>query len=370
MISAEVIIKEYVMNNANIQRQRAYIDVIKGIAIFFMLWGHCIQQCLQGSGLSYYDNSVFKFIYSFHMPLFMLVSGYLFYFSFQKRELKELVVHRSKPLLFSIVFCGAFNYYISKGLEAILTGNFSALAPGAWMSNLTSLWFLWSVLLSSIFVAIVCKKVKKVWLQLLLLMVCTAFFLIFAGVNLNLYMYPYFIIGFYFAQYKDAIPQKIMKLKYISLLVFPIMIMFYEKKHFIYTSGIIGGGYSIKENIMIDAFRWVIGIVGSVFMLSIVDLFFKVLYGKIKDNFIFNGMVKLGQNSLQIYCLSTAMLSSWLHVGFPYIVDLFGKNIFTQNMLVYNFVFTFVLSIAYSVGLYWLIKLFDKLKISKILFGK
>ena len=87
-------------------------------------------------------------------------------------------------------------------------------------------------------------------------------------------------------------------------------------------------------------------------------------------NFIFNGMVKLGQNSLQIYCLSTAMLSSWLHVGFPYIVDLFGKNIFTQNMLVYNFVFTFVLSIVYSVGLYWLIKLFDKLKISKILFGK
>lgn len=370
MISAEVIIKEYVMNNENIQRQRAYIDVIKGIAIFFMLWGHCIQECLDGSVLDVYDNGVFKFIYSFHMPLFMLVSGYLFYFSFQKRELKELIIHRSKPLLFSIVFCGAFNYYISKGLEGVLTGNFSALAPGAWMSNLTSLWFLWSVLLSSIFVAIVCKQVKKVWLQIPLLAGCAVLFLIFAGVNLNLYMYPYFIIGFYFAQYKDIIPQKLMKLRYVSLPLFPVMLMFYEKKHFIYTSGIIGGVYSIKEYLFIDVFRWGIGLVGSIFVLTVVDIIFNIFYSKFKDGVFVVSVAKLGQNSLQVYCLSTAMLSSWLHIGFPYVIELLGKNIFAQNMLVYNFGFTLLLSLVYSVGLYWLVKLFDKIKLSKILFGK
>ncbi len=358
------------LTDRQVHRQRTYIDVIKGIAIFLMLWGHCVQYCLDDSGFNFFENVVYKFIYSFHMPLFMLISGYLFYFSFKKRDLKELIIHRSKPLLFSIVFCGAFNYYISKGLEGILTGNFSVLAPGAWMSSLTDLWFLWSVLLSSLFVTLVCKKVNKVWLQIPLLVVFAVFFLLFAGVNLNLFVYPYFIIGFYFAQYKDVIPQKLMSLKYISLPLFPVMLMFYETKHYIYTSGIIGGEYSIKEYIMIDAFRWAIGLVGSIFVLTIVEILFNLLYNKFYDRFMFKGVAKLGQNSLQIYCLSTAMLSSWLNIGFPYVIRFFGKNIFTQNMFVYNFVFTFILSVAYSVGLYWLIKLFDKLKISKILFGR
>lgn len=358
------------MSNEKIERQRLYIDVIKGIAIFLMLWGHCIQECLDGSNLSVYDNGVFKFIYSFHMPLFMLVSGYLFFFSFQKRELKELIVHRSKPLLFSIVFCGAFNYYISKGLEGILTGNFGVLVSGAWMSSLTDLWFLWSVLLSSILIAFICKKVNKTWLQIALLAVCAVFFLLFAGINLNLYMYPYFIIGFYFAKYKDDIPAKLMNIKYISLILFPIMLMFYEEKHFIYTSGIIGGAYSIPEYIVIDAFRWGIGLVGSVFVLTVVGIFFKIFYNKSKSKLLFKGVGNLGKNSLQVYCLSTAMLSSWLHMGFPYIINLLGGNIFTQSMIIYNFVFTPILTLIYSVGLYWLVKLFDKLKISKILFGK
>ena len=66
-----------------IRNRNYYIDAAKGLAIFLMLWGHCIQSCVVGSDVDFFENTVFKAIYSFHMPLFMLISGYLFFILFQ-----------------------------------------------------------------------------------------------------------------------------------------------------------------------------------------------------------------------------------------------------------------------------------------------
>lgn len=61
-----------------------YLDILKAICIVFVIVGHCIQF---GSGNEYYleeayfENPMFIFIYSFHMPLFALISGYLFSYS-------------------------------------------------------------------------------------------------------------------------------------------------------------------------------------------------------------------------------------------------------------------------------------------------
>ena len=63
------------------------LDSVRGLAIVLMILGHCIQ-C--GSGAEYlsrelfYDNWIYKIIYSFHMPLFALVSGYFIYPSLVK----------------------------------------------------------------------------------------------------------------------------------------------------------------------------------------------------------------------------------------------------------------------------------------------
>lgn len=52
-----------------------HIDLIKGFAIILVVFGHAIQYLL-GEAM---DNSiVFRVIYSFHMPLFIWVSGYTY----------------------------------------------------------------------------------------------------------------------------------------------------------------------------------------------------------------------------------------------------------------------------------------------------
>lgn len=67
-----------------------YLDTVKGVAIFLMVWGHCIQ-FFSVKGFDFFGDIVFKIIYSFHMPLFALVSGYLFYASASRRTPGEIL---------------------------------------------------------------------------------------------------------------------------------------------------------------------------------------------------------------------------------------------------------------------------------------
>lgn len=51
-----------------------YIDALKLFAIFSVLWGHSIQYLITDE---YYLQPVYRFIYAFHMPLFMALSDML-----------------------------------------------------------------------------------------------------------------------------------------------------------------------------------------------------------------------------------------------------------------------------------------------------
>lgn len=77
------------MDTAKFTDRNIYLDVVKVFTIVCVVLGHCIQY---GSGKTYlngglfFDDIVFKIIYSFHMPLFMIISGYLFAFTIKTRD--------------------------------------------------------------------------------------------------------------------------------------------------------------------------------------------------------------------------------------------------------------------------------------------
>lgn len=186
----------------------------------------------------------------------------------------------------------------------------------------------------------------------------------------NVYMYPYFVIGFLFAKFEKSKWMEILfKFKYLSLLLFPIMILFYKKDHYIYTSGLTGTEGLIRH-MPINLFRWAIGLIGSVFVLTILEMCFKYIVIKGMLLRITHLFRKLGEKSLQIYTISCIFLSRYLPIVYGKFVKLAGGNIFADNMIIYNFVFTFLLALAYSLGLIIIIWLLEKYKISKLLFGK
>lgn len=93
-----------------------YIDSIKGFAIFLMVMGHAIAwNYVDWNEVCVYDieqplnvkigGLIWQLIYSFHMPLFFMVSGYLSYktyewenfYSFLKKKIMRLLI----PWIFS-----------------------------------------------------------------------------------------------------------------------------------------------------------------------------------------------------------------------------------------------------------------------------
>lgn len=78
-----------------------YLDVLKGILIILVVLGHAIQATFP----NYLHNFLFRFIYSFHMPLFFVISGFLTYRGMQGHD--DKLMKRAVQLLIPFV-CWAF----------------------------------------------------------------------------------------------------------------------------------------------------------------------------------------------------------------------------------------------------------------------
>lgn len=75
----------------------AYIDVAKGIGIILVVLGHCLAYGCQ--------NQFFRFIYSFHMPLFFFLSGYVF----RSKDSTAFFTSKIKTLLLPVIFFQTLN---------------------------------------------------------------------------------------------------------------------------------------------------------------------------------------------------------------------------------------------------------------------
>lgn len=95
----------------------SYFDVVKGVAILLVIIGHSIQY---GNGEAFFTNNLFynnilyKVIYSFHMPLFMLISGYFFYFSNNKYNTIHLIGNKVRTILIPIISFSFLYFLLTK----------------------------------------------------------------------------------------------------------------------------------------------------------------------------------------------------------------------------------------------------------------
>lgn len=152
------------------QKRVKYFDIAKAIGIILMIIGHC------GIKNQYINN----FIYSFHMPLFFLISGYFFKY----RDNKECVKRNFKKLIIPyIITCLAI--IACEIVKVVLRGNFTEILATAKTWVLASLygsggqqpfgikfigaiWFLWALFFAMYFVNATSKsKYQYLWITLI-----------------------------------------------------------------------------------------------------------------------------------------------------------------------------------------------------------
>lgn len=82
------------------------MDIARGIAILLVVFAHCIQ-CGNGAeyyeNLNFFDNIIYKSIYSFHMPLLMMVSGFLLAKNINKKTVLQIISGRVTNILLPII---------------------------------------------------------------------------------------------------------------------------------------------------------------------------------------------------------------------------------------------------------------------------
>jgi fucose 4-O-acetylase-like acetyltransferase len=165
------------------------IDFLKAIAIFFVIYGHSISHIDIGQK-SYWYNYQYKFIYIFHMPLFIFISGYLLKI---KREDKivQFVTMKAKRLIVPAMVMTPFVWFAEiifhKNAEINIVKKFITFA-------IFDFWYLKCLFVCSVLVFLIEKYLKnKIWLLLLLPIMITNIISLPYYVN---FMYPFFILGY------------------------------------------------------------------------------------------------------------------------------------------------------------------------------
>lgn len=261
-----------------------FLDKIKGVAIILVVWGHCLQFC---ADYNFWNNRLFELIYTFHMPLFMAISGYLYYFSLNRGCFKDLVISRIKQLLiplliWNLVFLILFRRNISH-------------SPLEWIKNYIYnlpffFWFLWSLLICSLSTVVINKFFKGSLIAFLILLLILILLPNKLGFYFTKYMMPYFLAGYFVNKY--ALKNNIFVFV-VALLVFTLGWYFWKYEYYIYNS-FMATQLSDRKGIYDDCYRFIAGFAGIIVFLTLVK--------KIPDLKVFG---ILGKYTFGIYILGS-----------------------------------------------------------------
>ena len=141
-----------------------YLDFLKFFAIGSVLLGHSVEQL---TGNDYWDNPIWSFIYTYHMPLFMLLCGY-FFGSSLKLTFGELLKKKFVQLLLPSVTA----FIIVWTAVSVMGHNpWPALFTPDWMGFMNTVWFLKCVFLCYLVGFLSIRLFRNVWLAALVTVV-------------------------------------------------------------------------------------------------------------------------------------------------------------------------------------------------------
>lgn len=269
-------------------------------------------------------------IYSFHMPLFMTISGYLFAFSSKRKDLMQTIKVKSRQLFLPLAYWTFIIVFFSLYKE-LLSGD---LAHGAiyflkyYISLLPYyLWFLWALFVISILTSLIAGKLNdKVILHILIFILLLSLTDRF-GLMYIKFMYPFFLLGYFYNLHREMFKTYKKPIIYLSFIIFPVLLFFWSKQDLIYQSGMSPYRPDVLKVAIISLYRYVIGFTGIVVIITILK---KTLYFP-KVKFI----IKMGTLSLGIYILQTIIFS---------VIDLFVPRPAVDDYI-YTFVYTPIASL-------------------------
>jgi fucose 4-O-acetylase-like acetyltransferase len=195
------------------------IDMIKGGAIMLVILGHAIQ-----CHVAQFDNNLlFRVIYSFHMPLFMILSGW-FAAPGKPGRLQTTAIRLVLP-----VFAWYFIYYVATGQYRTIS--LLELAARWIRSPDVGLWFLWILFLCHLWLTLVKRWVDRFGLPAYLLGILVLWAVPFStfGVYMAKYYFPFFAAGYVISGSWRRLARYSRFAAAVAALVFPFALQYWHR---------------------------------------------------------------------------------------------------------------------------------------------
>lgn len=266
----------------------AYLDNLKAFTIFCVVLGHAIQ-CYDTTGRM---GGVYGAIYSFHMPLFMVISGY-FLSKLLDMRIDRVVMRKARQLLMPVLSFSIVALCVSllTRFDILRGQSFGQYVFGG------DMWFL-KYLFASIVMACVSKLIFRNTVTAALV---PAIILISVSRVGIFRIYPFLWLGFCLNHYDYLVKRYVKALLPISFLLFAISLLFwnveYDYPHYRWITVKDGVAFDWQD-MAIVAYRFWIGATGSLFFITL----FRLLGGSTRM------MRAVGTRTLGIYCLQIYLL--------------------------------------------------------------
>lgn len=174
------------------KKRFVWLDNLKGFLIILVVLGHCIQNTTD----LYQRDLLFKYIYSFHMPLFMYVSGFACY---KDRIEWGTISKRFVQLIVPFLAWTGINALLKHDLNLFFV---DIVYPEK------GLWFLWALFFITIIHTKCCRLAYIIHCQEEIICILVSLFLFATMRKFDLFCYPtigkffiYYVLGFYSRKY-------------------------------------------------------------------------------------------------------------------------------------------------------------------------
>ena len=241
-----------------------YIDVLKGFAIILVIIGHIADGYINAN--IFIDNTsvlknTYNIIYSFHMPLFLFLSGYVFYLAyFKDKEVDNSRIGTQLLNIFLLYIIFSIIQWCFKYFMGSFVNNKVKISDLAMLliKPMAPYWYLYNLFFYYIIV-LAWEKLSKNRITDLIFGIGTIILsIIFNNISL-IYFFNYFFMGICFSKYNLKIKNS---LSYCCLIIaFVVMILNLNNPQYLYkirlVSTIIGlsmsiGIFSIFSNLNIQ----------------------------------------------------------------------------------------------------------------------
>lgn len=254
------------MNN---RERNIVFDALKALAIFLVVYAHSIQYI----GVNdYWTNPVFQFIYSFHMPLFFMISGF-FFSSALRLGLKDFLKKKGVTLLLPC-FVWAFIY---GGIQFTSWEEYvqKIVNPLQW-----PFWFLKGLFLVQLIVYActrVSARIGKGKYELAFAVFISAIIYVLPFMSVPRIMIPMFWGGYLIRLYYEQFEAHYKLIGIISLVVFGVLCVFWNTEGMTYYAGALPKAYEIIGHMkgytwhdgLIIVYRIAVGLSGSVAIIAL-----------------------------------------------------------------------------------------------------